>query len=176
MRTVIPLFVCHANCSRSMIAAYLFRHLIRSPACSAGIEAGEHPAERAVEMLAAWGVDASRHRPTQVDRTICEQADAIFVMAAPYLRRLLIGYGDDLAAKSYLFADPFIRPVSFARREYAVIDPTWDSRPGAELCAEHAWMCERVEQINEALQGRGRRLVPAAEYLDVLAQVDPYSH
>jgi protein-tyrosine-phosphatase len=173
---VIPLFVCHANCSRSMIAAYLFRDIAVAPALSAGMQAGEMPAERAVEMLAYWGVDATAHRPRQVDRAVCDQAEAIFVMAAPYLRRLLIEYGDDLAIKSYLFADPFTRPVCFAHREYAVIDPTWDQRAACDLCSEHAWMRDRVAQINKALHGRGRLLVSAAGYLDLLAEVDPKDH
>ncbi len=173
---MIPLFVCHANCSRSMIAAYLFRDIAGSPALSAGLEVGERPAARAVEMLAYWGVDASAHRPRQVDRAVCDQAGAIFVMAAPYLRRLLIEYGEDLAVKSYLFADPFTRPVCFAHREYAVIDPTWDPRAACDLCAEHAWMRDRVAQINETLHGRGRPMAPAAAYLDLLAGVDPKDH
>jgi len=154
-----------------MIAAYLFRHIAGAPALSAGMEPGKLPAERAVEMLAYWGIDASAHRPRQVDRAVCDQAGAIFVMAAPYLRRLLIEYGEDLAVKSYLFADPFTRPVCFAHREYAVIDPTWDHRAACDLCAEHAWMRDRVAQINEAMHGQGRPLVPAADYLDLLTEV-----
>jgi protein-tyrosine-phosphatase len=131
---LIPLFVCHANCSRSMIAAYLYRDITGAPALSAGLEPGERPAERALQMLAHWGIDARAHRPRQLDRALCDQAGAIFAMAAPYLRRLLLEYDADLAVKSYLFADPFTRPSSFADR------------------------------------------VPAADYLDVLAEVDPMAH
>jgi protein-tyrosine-phosphatase len=159
-----------------MMAAHLFRDIVRAPAFSAGMEVGERPAARAVEMLAFWGIDASAHHPRQIDRAVCDQADALFVMAAPYLRRLLIEYGEDLAIKSYLFADPFTRPVCFANREYAVADPTWDLRAGPDLCAEHAWMRDRVFQIDEALRGRGRPLVAAAAYLDLLADVDPKGH
>lgn len=173
---MIPLFVCHANCSRSMMAAYLFRDIARAPALSAGMEVGERPAARAVEMLAYWGIDANEHRPRQIDRAVCNEAGAIFVMAAPYLRRLLIEYGEDLGVKSYLFADPFTRPTCFAHREYAVNDPTWDTRAASDLCAEHAWMRDRVAQIDEALHRRGRPLVPAASYLDLLADVDPKDH
>ena len=173
---MIPLFVCHANCSRSMIAAYLFRDIVRAPALSAGMEVGEQPAARAVEMLACWGIDAGAHRPRQIDRAVCDQAGAIFVMAAPYLRRLLIEYGEDLSVKSYLFADPFTKPMRFTNREYAVNDPTWDTRAVRELCAEHAWMRDRVAEINEALHGRGQPLVPAVDYLDLLAAVDPKAH
>ncbi len=92
------------------------------------------------------------------------------------MRRLLIEYGEDLGAKSYLFADPFTRPLGFANREYAVNDPTWDERAASVLCAEHAWMRDRVSQIDEALRGRGRPLVAANSYLDVLAGVDPKHH
>lgn len=173
---MIPLFVCHANCSRSMIAAYLFRDIARAPALSAGLEVGEFPAARAVEMLAYWGIDASAHRSRQIDRATCDQADAVFIMAALYLRRLLIEYGEDLGLKSYLFADPFTRPLCFAHREYAVNDPTWDTRAACDLCAERAWTRDRVGQINEALHGRGRPLVPATDYLDLLAEVDPKAH
>ena len=173
---MIPLFVCHANCSRSMIAAYLFRDIAGAPALSAGLEIGERPAARPLEMLACWGIDASAHRPRQIGRAVCDEAGAIFVMAAPYLRRLLIEYGEDLASKSYLFADPFTRPVCFAHREYAVIDPTWDPRSASDLCAEHGWMRGRVAQIDEALHGHGRPLVPAASYLELLASVDPKDH
>ena len=60
---MIPLFVCHANCSRSMMVAYLFRDIARAPALSAGMEVGEQPAARALEMLDYWGIDASAHRP-----------------------------------------------------------------------------------------------------------------
>ena len=73
------------------------------------MEVREQPAARALEMLAYWGIDASAHRPRQIDRAVCDRASAIFVMAAPYLRRLLIEYGEDLGVKSYLFADPFTR-------------------------------------------------------------------
>jgi len=159
-----------------MLAAYLFRDIAKAPALSAGMEVGEQPAARPVEMLAYWGIDASAHRPMQIDRAVCDQVSAIFVMAAPYLRRLLIEYGEDLGVKSYLFADPFTRPLCFAHREYAVNDPTWDPRAASELCAEHAWMRDRVAEINQALHGRGRPLVPAVDYLDLLAAVDPKSH
>jgi protein-tyrosine-phosphatase len=71
-----------------MMAAYLFRDIARAPALSAGMEVGKQPAARALEMLAYWGIDANAHRPRQIDRAVCDQAGAIFVMAAPYLRRL----------------------------------------------------------------------------------------
>src|ERR1019366_6221550 len=36
------LFVCHANCCRSVLACYLYRHLCnKAPALSAGLEVGE---------------------------------------------------------------------------------------------------------------------------------------
>ena len=126
-------------------------------------------------MLAFWGIDARGHSPRQVDRAVCDEASAIFVMAAPYVRRLLIEYGADLGVKSYLFADPsrgpwFCPPPVRHERSHS------DTRPASDLCTEHAWMRERVAEINEALQGRGRPLVPAASYLDILADVDPKDH
>jgi protein-tyrosine phosphatase len=172
-----PLFVCHANCSRSMIASYLYRHLCGgAPALSAGMEVGDGVAPRSAEMLRRWGIDPRDHRPRQLDRAVCDEADALFVMAPPYLHRLLAEYGDDLAAKAYLFADPFSRPRSFARGEYRVFDPSFDRRPTEELLRECSWMRERVLQIRLALLGDGRRPVPAAEYLDLLRSVDPRSH
>jgi hypothetical protein len=97
-------------------------------------------------------------------------------MAPPYLHRLVWEYGEDLASKAYLFADPFSRPVSFARREYTVWDPSFDNRPTRELMQDIAWMRERVLQIRLALIGDGRRPVPASEYLELCKAVDPMSH
>lgn len=173
----VPLFLCHANCCRSVLASYLYLDLSAgAPVLSAGLEAGEQTSDRALAMLAYWGIDAARHRPRQLDRALCERASALFVMAAPYVRRLLVEYGSDLASKSYLFADPFTRPQSFSHGEYTVLDPSFDHRPVQELVAECAWMRERVLQIRDALLGDGRGLIAAASYLDLLAHVDPKGH
>ena len=127
-------------------------------------------------MLAWWGMDAGGHQPTQLDRGLCEEASAIFVMAASYVRRLLLEYGADLADKAYLYADPFTRPESLGRGEYTVSDPSFDQRPVRELVREYAWMRTRVRQIREALLGHGRPLIAAAGYLDLLESVDPRGH
>jgi protein-tyrosine-phosphatase len=172
-----PLFVCHANCARSVLACHLYRHLCNdAPARSAGLEPGEGTSERAEALLQAWGIDASAHRPSKLSSDLCSNADAIFVMAPSYLHRLLLEYGDEHACKSYLFADPFSTPVSFANGEYRVSDPSFDNRPTCELLRELGWMRERVLQIRLALLGDGRRLVPASEYLDLCRTVDPASH
>ena len=84
-------------------------------------------------------------------------------MAPSYLHRLLLEYGEEHGCKSYLFADPFSTPVSFANGEYRVSDPSFDDRPTCTLLRELAWMRERVLQIRLALLGDGRRLVPASE-------------
>jgi len=101
-----PLFICYANCCRSVLAYYLYRHLhADDPALSAGLFAGEYINDRALGMLRHWGIDASGHCPRQVDRELCDQASAIFVMAPAHLRRLLRLYGEYLDRKTYLFAD-----------------------------------------------------------------------
>lgn len=172
-----PLFVCHANCSRSVLAYYLYRHLCNNaPAHSAGLEPGERISERAEALLREWGIDPSGHCPSKVSRDSCIEAEAIFVMAPSYLHRLLWEYGEDHAHKSYLFADPFSTPVSFGNGEYRVHDPSFDDRPAAELVRGLGWMRERVLQIRLALLGDGRRLVPASDYLDLCKGADRASH
>lgn len=172
-----PLFVCHANCCRSVLACYLYRHLCNNaPALSAGFEPGERISDCAVRLLREWGIDASGHRPSKLARDVCVEADAIFVMAPSYLHRLLWEYGEDLASKAYLFADPFSTPVSFRRGEYTVHDPSFDTRPASELVQELGWMRERVLQIRLALLGDGRRPVPVSEYLALCRTVDRGSH
>src|SRR5207302_566231 len=112
----VPLFVCHANCARSVLAHYLYERLCPgSLALSAGVEADVTAGvnDRACRLLRHWGVDAGRHRPRQLTRALCAQADGIFLMGPEYLRRLLFEYGSDLAARAYLFADPFSKPLSF---------------------------------------------------------------
>jgi hypothetical protein len=59
-------------------------------------------------MLAPWGIDAREHRPRPLRRALCDEASAIFVMAPTYMHRLFLEYGQDLAPRAYLFADPFI--------------------------------------------------------------------
>jgi len=172
-----PLFVCHANCCRSVLACYLYRYLCNgAPALSAGLGVGEQLNDRAEGMLREWGIDASTHRPLQISRNLCAQATAIFVMAPSYLHRLVWEYGEDLADKAYLFADPFTKPVSLGSGEYTVIDPSFDNRPISELRKEFGWMRERVLQIRLALLEDGRRLVPLSEYLELCKTVDRASH
>lgn len=172
-----PLFVCHANCCRSVLACYLYRYLCNgAPARSAGLDVGERINDRAEGMLREWGIDASGHRPSQISRDLCAQATAIFVMAPSYLHRLVWEYGEDLADRAYLFADPFTKPVSWGSGEYTVIDPSFDNRPIRELRNEFGWMRERVLQIRLALLEAGRPLVPLREYFELCKTVDPASH
>ena len=172
-----PLFLCHANCCRSVLASYLYRHLCPgTDVLSAGLEPGEQTSDRAPAMLAWWGIDASEHRPTRLDRRPCERAGAIFVMAPAYLRRLLLEHGVDLADKSYLYADPFTRPESFDPGRYTVPDPSFDERPVVALVEEFAWMRDRTRQIRTALLGHGGPLIAASSYLNLLERVDPARH
>jgi protein-tyrosine-phosphatase len=172
-----PLFLCHANCSRSVLASYLYRHLCPGASVlSAGFQPGEQTSDRALAMLAWWGIDAAEHQPTRMDRRFCDQASAIFVMAPAYLRRLLLEYDSDLATKAYLYADPFSQPAAIAGGEYTVRDPSFDNRPTVELVEEFAWMRDRTKQIRTALLGRGRPLIAAVNYLNVLEHVDPQGH
>jgi hypothetical protein len=45
----------------------------------------------------------------KLSRDLCAEAGAIFVMGPSYLHRVIWEYGEDLADKAYLFADPFTR-------------------------------------------------------------------
>jgi protein-tyrosine-phosphatase len=172
-----PLFICHANCCRSVLAYYLYRHLCNNAtARSAGLEPGERISDSAKALLRDWGIDSSDHHPSKLSRDVCMEADAIFVMAPSYLHRLLWEYGEEHASKAYLFADPFSKPVSFGNGEYKVHDPSFDPRPACELLQSFGWMRERVLQIRLALLGDGRRLVPASEYLELCKAVDRRSH
>ena len=172
----IPLFVCHANCRRSVLASYLYRQLCPAiTVLSAGLDPGERTSDTALAMLACWGVDATGHQPTKLDRRRCEEASAIFVMAPPYIRRLLLEYGRDLADKTYLYGEPFSRPESFPP-EHTVPDPSFDPRPTQELVEQFTWMRERTLHIGRSLLGRGRPLVATSSYLDLLETVDPYGH
>ena len=173
---MMPLFVCHANCCRSVLARYLYVHLCQEPAASAGLAAGEIINDRAEGMLRCWGIDARAHQPRQLTRRMCEAAGAIFVMGPSYLHRLVDEYGEDLADKAYLFADPFTKPESFDTDRYKVIDPSFDARPATALAAEYDWMRDRVMKINRSLAGAGPRLVPLSDYLALCRAVDRYSH
>jgi hypothetical protein len=120
-------------------------------ALSAGLEPGEQTSDRALAMLAIWGIDAASHRPTKADRRLCDHASAISVMAPPYLRRLFREHGVDLAGRAYLYADPFRGPESLRPDVYTVSDPSFDRRPALELVRDFAWIRERTVQIRAAL-------------------------
>ena len=62
----MPLFVCHANCCRSVLAYYLYRHLCGAAALSAAMEVGDCINDRALAMLNRWGIDAREHCPRQL--------------------------------------------------------------------------------------------------------------
>jgi protein-tyrosine-phosphatase len=172
----IPLFVCHANCCRSVLAAYLFGHLCPGTAVlSAGLDPGERTSATALAMLARWGLDAAAHHPTKLDRRRCDEASAIFVMAPPYVRRLLLEYGRDLASKTYLYGEPFSRPESFGP-EHTVPDPSFDPRPTGELVEQFNWMRERTLQICRSLRGQGPPLAAASTFLTLLETVAPHGH
>lgn len=165
----IPLFVCWANCCRSVMAKYLYEHLFpESGALSAGIAAGDQVNDRACAMLQHWGIDASQHQPRQIDMELCQKADTIFLMGPEYLLRLLEKFGKSLAGKAYLFADPFTLPRSFDNGKYLVYDPSFEGRPIPELVEEFFWFPERVGEIHAALCSGIPRLIPAAQYLDLL--------
>ena len=123
-----PLFVCHANCCRSVLACYLYRHLCnKALALSAGLDMGQRINDRAEQMLREWGIDASAHRPVKLSRVLCAASNAIFVMGPSYLHRMVWEYGEDLADKSYLFADPFSRP--WLKKDGRLVTPEDDSTP-----------------------------------------------
>jgi protein-tyrosine-phosphatase len=169
--TPVPLFVCHANCCRSVLAKYLYEHLYpETRAVSAGIEPGEEINDRACAMLQHWGIDARGHRPRRLDRALCDEADAIFLMGPEYLLRMLEKYGVDLAVKAYLFADPFNMPRTITDGNYLVYDPSFENRSIPEIVKDFSWFRERVVEIHEALRKGVPKLTPAARYLDLLAR------
>jgi len=164
-----PLFVCHAKACRSALAQYLYEDLCPGTyALSAGLESWDAINDNALMMLRHWGIDASNHEPRQISRSLCDQADVIFTMGPEYLDLLFKRFGLPLAKKAYLFADPFNLPKSFSNGEYRVRDPSFDHIPLPDLIKEFSWFRERVVQIHEALTGGEKRLVPAAEYLELL--------
>jgi protein-tyrosine-phosphatase len=169
-----PLFVCHANCARSVLAFYLYRHLTGADVLSAGMEAGTVISDKVEPMLRRWDIDAARHRATQLTRDLCLRATHLFFMGPNYLRRAVLEYGDDLLGRCYLFADPFTKPHSFAHGEYRVTDPSFHNGSLSERIREWSWMRERVLQIRLALLGEGPPLLPASAYLALLEGVDPF--
>jgi protein-tyrosine-phosphatase len=163
------LFICHANCCRSVIAQYLYTQLNPgSVAESAGVEVGDEINDRADAMLRHWGIDARSHRPRRLNSQLCATSGAMFFMAPEYLRRMIREHGLQFASKSYLFADPFSKPSSFSKGEYFVRDPSFDCSPISELVLEFQWFHERVAQIHQALNGSGKFLVPANSYQNLL--------
>ena len=152
----VPLFVCHANCCRSVMADYLYRHLTGTAALSAGVEVGEQINDRAAAMLSCWGIDAHRHRPRRLDRALCDEAAAILAMGPLYLARVLLRFGRDLASKSYLFADPFVVPPGFQEDAFLVYDPSFDLRAPDELVRSSSGSATALPRSTEPSSRAGR--------------------
>src|SRR5260370_40714169 len=97
----LPLFVCHANCCRSVLAQYLYEDLNPGTfALSAGVEPGEVINDKALDMLRSWGIDAGDRQPRRLDRSLCQRADAIFAMGPEFLNPMFHEYGQGLADKT----------------------------------------------------------------------------
>jgi protein-tyrosine-phosphatase len=171
----VPLFVCLANCSRSVLAQNLYQALEPGlRAWSAGLVPGTGIPQRPQEMLQYWGVEVRQHQPRAATQELCAGADAIFVMDPEYARQLFSTHGAALAEKTYLFADPFIMPRSFDHGEYMVSDPAFDLRPLLEVIRDYEWFRDRVRQIRSVLSGADRaRLVPAVNYLHLWSEFAP---
>jgi hypothetical protein len=68
------------------------------------------------------------------------------------------------------------QPGSLGSGVYTVRGPSFDERPTVELVVEFAWMRDPGRQIRKALLGRGRPLIAAVSYLNLLGSVDPRGH
>jgi len=71
------LFVCVGNSGRSLMAERLFRRAAgdRHAVRSAGLQAGDAPEPTVLEALREVGIDASDHRPRQLDDAALAWAD-----------------------------------------------------------------------------------------------------
>ena len=166
-----PLFICHANCARSVLGEYLYRGLTGHYAMSAGLEPGSAINVRVNKMLSSWKIDSSEHRPKRVTREICENAHSIYVMGPKYLRRLLDEIGYDLTDKTYLYADPFAVPNSFSAGEFLVTDPSFIDKSTKRLVNDYRWMHERTYQIRLAMLNDGATLIPVSRYKHLIANM-----
>ena len=173
--SLVPLFVCHANRCRSVLARYLYVHLCQAPAASAGLDAGEWINDRAEGMLHCWVSMRTRTGLCNF-RAACAPQPARssswgLILAPPGLR---------VPAKTLPTSVTCSRTRSrtgvLQQRHCKVVDPSFDARLSADLAREFEWMRERVIQIRKSLLGQGQRLVPLSEYLALCKTVDRHSH
>lgn len=82
------LFVCTGNTCRSPMAEGVFNEIVRRwritgvRACSAGLAAfpGDYPAENAVRVMAACGIDITDHRSRRLTPRLLDESDAVVCM------------------------------------------------------------------------------------------------
>lgn len=88
------LFVCEGNMMRSQMAELFYNSLTESnDATSAGAtaETKDHISPRAIEAMAAVGLDASGLRPKQVTRQMVESAQRIVYFPSDYMPDYVTG-------------------------------------------------------------------------------------
>ncbi|HEY7176873.1 MAG TPA: hypothetical protein VH442_18330 [Micromonosporaceae bacterium] len=95
--------LCTANqCRSPMAAALLRKHLaaegIDAQVASAGfLEGGRPAASRAVEVLAARGVDIASHRSRRISAEDVRRADLVIGMTAAHVRDAVVEFNSPLA-------------------------------------------------------------------------------
>ncbi len=109
------LFVCHANCSRSPMAEYLFKQLVAqngesdqfevASAAATDVAIGEPVDVRAEKLLRARGIDCSAKRARQLTHEDYAYYDAIFVMDESNKRNVLQLLDGDPQDKLHLLLD-----------------------------------------------------------------------
>ena len=153
------LFVCTGNTCRSPMAEVIARDLVRERGIgnvtvrSAGIAADEMSGASEGSLLVAMehGLDLSRHRSRQLDRTMVQQADLVLTMGPSHLAavRELGGEGKAALLSDYATHGESVRPVSDPiGGELPVYRATYDELRTLIARALDRWLAERPSRAS----------------------------